>query len=95
MLDSLQLKRIAHLARIAVSDDELARLASELTGILSMIDQMRAVDVSGVAPMTHVQPLTQPLRPDQVTEADQRARFLALAPRADGGDLYRVPKVLD
>jgi aspartyl-tRNA(Asn)/glutamyl-tRNA(Gln) amidotransferase subunit C len=86
--------RIAHLARIALSQAELARTRDELNGILDFVAQLQAVDTTGIAPMAHAVDVVQRLREDRVTEADQRDAFLALAPEAEAG-LYLVPKVVE
>jgi aspartyl-tRNA(Asn)/glutamyl-tRNA(Gln) amidotransferase subunit C len=86
--------RIAHLARIALSQAELARTRDELNGILDFVAQLQAVDTSGIAPMAHAVDVVQRLRDDRVTEADQRDEFLALAPETEAG-LYLVPKVVE
>lgn len=89
-----QVKRIANLARIAIGDDEAIEVRDQLNRILAMVEQMQAVDTSGVEPMAHAQDLTQRLRADRVTETDGRAAFQALAPETEGG-LYLVPKVIE
>lgn len=86
--------RVAHLARIAVDDAEAGTALTQLTRVFGLIEQMQAVDVSGVAPMSHAQDLTLRLRPDAVTEDDQRERLLAIAPEVESG-LYLVPKVIE
>ena len=92
------LKRIAHLARIAVSDADVARLQTELGGIFGLIDALQAVDTKGIAPLSHpldvVADMAQRLREDRVTESDQRAANMANAPAEENG-LFLVPKVLD
>jgi aspartyl-tRNA(Asn)/glutamyl-tRNA(Gln) amidotransferase subunit C len=89
-----QVQRIAHLARIEVSEAEALTTQSHLNGIFQLIEQMQAVDTAGVEPMAHAQDLSQRLRPDCVTETDRRAAFQAVAPEVDGG-LYLVPKVIE
>jgi len=89
-----QVRRIAHLARLDVSDAEAQSTLVELNGIFSLIEQMQAADTRGVEPMAHAQDLAQRLRADRVTEADQRAAFQAIAPQIEGG-LYLVPKVIE
>ena len=92
------LKRIAHLARIAVSDADVARLQTELSGIFGLIDALQAVETKGIAPLSHpldvVADMAQRLREDRVTESDQRAANMANAPAEENG-LFLVPKVLD
>ena len=92
------LKRIAHLARIAVSDADVARLQTELSGIFGLIDELQAVDTKSIAPLSHpldiLADMAQRLREDRVTESDQRAANMANAPAEENG-LFLVPKVLD
>jgi aspartyl-tRNA(Asn)/glutamyl-tRNA(Gln) amidotransferase subunit C len=87
-------KRVAHLARIAINDDEAQSTHTQLSSIFKLIAQMEAVDVSAVEPMSHAQDVTQRLREDVVTEGDQRERLLAVAPQAEAG-LYLVPRVIE
>ena len=92
---SLQdVKRVAMLARIAVSDSEAASYQQQLNGIFSLIEQMQAVDTTGVEPMPHAQDVYQRLRADVVTETDQREKFQAIAPQVEAG-LYLVPQVIE
>ena len=93
-LDRDDVAKIAHLARLDVHDDALERYAGELSAILDLVEQMDAVDTSGVEPMAHPLAMTQRLRPDAITESDQRERFQRIAPETDGG-LYLVPKVIE
>ena len=88
------IKRIAHLARIEVSDKEAQETLNKLSGILGLIEQMQAVDTTGIAPMSHSQDVTQRLREDVITETDQRALFQSIAPATQDG-LYLVPKVIE
>jgi len=93
-----QLHRIALLARVAVGPDEASGVTDRLNQVLRLIDQLQAVDTAGIEPMAHAldPQLTaqQRLRPDAVTEGDQRTAFQALAPAAEQG-LYLVPKVIE
>ena len=93
-LNSADIKRIAHLARIEVSDTEAEATLTKLTGILGLIEQMQAVDTKGIIPMSHSQDVTQRLRDDVVTETNQRELFQSIAPAVEGG-LYLVPKVIE
>ena len=93
-LNSADIKRIAHLARIEVSDAEADATLTKLTGILGLIEQMQAVDTKGIVPMSHSQDVTQRLREDVVTETNQRDLFQSIAPAVEGG-LYLVPKVIE
>ena len=87
-------QKIAHLARLAVSDAEADALVKDLTNILDLVAQMDAVDTDQVAPMAHPTDMTQRLRPDMVTETDQREVLLANAPAVENG-LFLVPKVIE
>jgi aspartyl-tRNA(Asn)/glutamyl-tRNA(Gln) amidotransferase subunit C len=87
-------EKIAHLARLAVDEGELDSVTSGLSDILNMVEQMSSVDTKGVTPMAHPLHMTQPLRPDLVTEEDQRELFQSIAPQTEDG-LYLVPKVIE
>ena len=95
-----QVRRVAHLARIEVSDAEAETTLGHLNGIFTLIETMQAVDTEGIAPMTHAQDLAQRLREDVVTEPDgqaaldQRAVYQAIAPETENG-LYLVPRVIE
>ena len=89
-----QVQRIAHLARIEISDDEALTTQGHLNGIFQLIEQMQAVDTTGVEPMAHAQDVSQRLREDAVTEVDRRAAYQAVAPETEAG-LYLVPKVIE
>ncbi|MDO8961536.1 MAG: Asp-tRNA(Asn)/Glu-tRNA(Gln) amidotransferase subunit GatC [Methylophilus sp.] len=88
------IKRIAHLARIEINEQEAASTLTKLSGILGLIEQMQAVNTEGIVPMSHSQDLAQRLREDVVTEANQRETFQAIAPMTEHG-LYLVPKVIE
>ena len=94
MLSLEQIARIAHLARLELSAAETADMRAKLNDILAMVDQMSAVDTAGVEPMSHPQEVTQRLRDDAITEANQRELFQSLAPGVEDG-LYLVPKVIE
>ena len=89
-----QIQRIARLARIAVRPDETGAVAEGLNRVLALVDQMRAVDTTGIEPMSHALDLVQRLRADAVTEEDRRAEYQKVAPAVEEG-LYLVPKVLE
>jgi aspartyl-tRNA(Asn)/glutamyl-tRNA(Gln) amidotransferase subunit C len=89
-----QVRRIAHLARIEISDAEVLSTLGHLNGIFALIEEMQAVDTRGVEPMAHAQDLAQRLREDRISETDQRAAFQAVAPETEAG-LYLVPKVIE
>lgn len=93
-VDDATVKRIANLARIAISDDEAAALVPELNNILHWIEQLAAVDTDGVEPMAAVIPNHLRLRDDVVTDGDRQADVLANAPQAEHG-FFAVPKVIE
>ncbi len=87
-------EKIAHLARLALREEDIAPYARTLSDILGLVEQMSVVDTQGVVPMAHPLDMVQRLRPDEVTESDQRAKFQAIAPQVEDG-LYLVPKVIE
>ena len=89
-----QIRRIAKLARIAIGEAESAEVRSRLNRVLGLIDQLQAVDTTGVEPMSHALDLVQPLRADAVTESNRRGECQAGAPAVEDG-LYLVPKVIE
>lgn len=89
-----QVYKIAWLARLAIDQEKAAAYARDLNGILDFVEEMSAVDTSEVAPMAHPLDQAQRLRPDIVTETDQRELFQACAPLVEAG-LYLVPKVIE
>ncbi|MET0046454.1 MAG: Asp-tRNA(Asn)/Glu-tRNA(Gln) amidotransferase subunit GatC [Sedimenticola sp.] len=93
-LQRSDVEKIAHLARLGVSEDELDSVASDLSNILDLVEQMNAVDTAGVVPMAHPLHMVQRLREDAVTEVDQRDHFQSVAPQTEDG-LYLVPKVIE
>jgi len=94
MLSLEEVRRIAHLARLQVAENDVVALQQQLNGIFAMIEQMRAVDTTGVEPMSHPQAVMQRLREDRVTETDQHALFQSIAPQVEDC-LYLVPKVIE
>tara|TARA_B100000780_G_C20979375_1_gene391269 strand:+ start:98 stop:385 length:288 start_codon:yes stop_codon:yes gene_type:complete len=93
-LKNADIKKIAVLARLQVSDQETQDYANSISSILSLIEQMQQVTTDGVEPMSNPHDASQRLRADEVTCDNQRDAFIALAPAAEDG-LYLVPKVLD
>lgn len=87
-------KRVAHLARIEVTPEEAQQVLTKLTGIFALIEDMRRVDTTGIAPMSHAADVHLSLREDVVTEVDQREKFQSIAPATADG-LYLVPKVIE
>jgi aspartyl-tRNA(Asn)/glutamyl-tRNA(Gln) amidotransferase subunit C len=93
-LDQETIARIATLARLHIDADQTDRLATELSRILELAAQMNEIDTADVDPMAHPLDQTLRLRPDRVTEKDQREVFQTLAPEVENG-LYLVPKVIE
>ncbi len=87
-------RQIAHLARLEVSDDEIADYVDKLSQIIDLVDQLQQVDTGGVVPMAHPLDMSQRLRADEVSEENQRELFQRNASAVTDG-LYRVPKVID
>jgi aspartyl-tRNA(Asn)/glutamyl-tRNA(Gln) amidotransferase subunit C len=87
-------RRIARLARIEVTDAEAAAVQAQLNGILGLVDELQAADTAGIEPMAHAGGVTLRLREDAVTEADRHRAFQAIAPQVEA-DLYLVPKVIE
>lgn len=93
-VDTQTVKKVANLARIAISDDDAERLAPELSNILGWIEQLGEVDTASVQPMTAVIPNHLRLRDDVVTDGGVRDDVLANAPQAEHG-FFAVPKVIE
>ncbi|HWC92351.1 MAG TPA: Asp-tRNA(Asn)/Glu-tRNA(Gln) amidotransferase subunit GatC [Pseudolabrys sp.] len=93
-VDADTVRRIAHLARIAVAEDEVAHLQGELNAILAFVEQLSEVDVSGVSPMTSVTPMKMKMRADQVTDGGIAAEIVKNAPASDD-NFFLVPKVVE
>ncbi|BBE52247.1 Glutamyl-tRNA amidotransferase subunit C [Ferriphaselus amnicola] len=87
-------KKVARLARLAISDSEVQAAQVQLNGIFELIAEMQAVDTTGIEPMSHAQDVTQRLREDNVTETNQRELFQSIAPQVEAG-LYLVPQVIE
>ena len=87
-------KKVARLARLAVTEQEAQTAHAQLSNIFGLIAEMQAVDTAGIVPMSHAQDVTQRLREDKVTEADQRELFQSVAPQVEAG-LYLVPQVIE
>ena len=93
-VDAATVRHIAKLARISVTDSEVAALAPELSNILGWIEQLQEVEVEGVEPMTAVIPNHLRLREDKVTDGGIRDKVLQNAPLAEHG-FFAVPKVIE
>jgi aspartyl-tRNA(Asn)/glutamyl-tRNA(Gln) amidotransferase subunit C len=89
-----EIKKIAHLARINVSQAELEQVEKKLVGILALIEKMQEVDTDAIEPMSHALDINQPLREDEVTEKDIRDKSLSLAPHSEQS-LFIVPQVIE
>ncbi len=87
-------EKIAHLARLHVSEEDALEVTKRISSILDLIDQMQSVDTANVAPLAHPFDAVQRLRPDEVTETDQRDYLQKIAPATQDG-LYLVPKVIE
>lgn len=86
--------KIAHLARLAIDEDEAQGYATDLSKILDLVARMEAVDTAAAQPMAHPLEMTQRLREDEPSEPDRRALFQSVAPLTEDG-LYLVPKVIE
>ena len=93
-VDAATVRRIAHLARIAVSEEDAERMTGELNAILGFVEQLNEVDVSGVEPMTSVTPMTMKKRADAVTDGGIAEDIVRNAPSSDD-NYFVVPKVVE
>lgn len=93
-LERADVEKIAHLARLAIREEDIPEYVSNLSNILDLVEQMNAVDTADVGPMAHPMDAVQRLREDVVTETDQRELFQTIAPQVEAG-LYLVPKVIE
>jgi aspartyl-tRNA(Asn)/glutamyl-tRNA(Gln) amidotransferase subunit C len=93
-VDLAIVKRVARLARIAVTEEDANRMVGELNGILGFVEQLNEVDVTGVEPMTSVTPMQMRKRNDDVTDGDKAADVVANAPVTDN-NFFLVPKVVE
>jgi aspartyl-tRNA(Asn)/glutamyl-tRNA(Gln) amidotransferase subunit C len=99
-LANADVRKVARLARLAMTEAEIESSRAQLSGIFELIAEMQAVDTSGITPMSHAQDVSQRLREDTVTESDQRKLFQSIAPQYKGSPqveagLYLVPKVIE
>jgi aspartyl-tRNA(Asn)/glutamyl-tRNA(Gln) amidotransferase subunit C len=93
-VDVATVKRVARLARLAVTDDEAVRMTGELNGILGFVEQLSEVDVAGVEPMTSVIPMAMKMRKDEVNDGNMADRIVANAPLTEQ-NFFEVPKVVE
>ena len=92
--DNDEIKKIAHLARINIDENEANKVSEKLEGILGLIDQMTEVNTDSIEPMAHALYINQPLREDKVTEVDMREKSLKLSNETDQS-LFIVPRVIE
>ena len=88
------IEKIAHLARLSITDTDMSDYARNLSDILDLVEQMSAVDTNGVTPMAHPLDARQRLRADEITETNQREQLQANAPQVEAG-LFLVPQVIE
>lgn len=89
-----EIEKVAYLARLRVTPEEIDALQTDLGNILALVGQLQSVDTSNVAPMAHPLDACQRLRADEITETDQREAFQKIAPATQDG-LYLVPRVIE
>ena len=93
-LTAEDVNKIAHLARLAISDQDIPHYVRNLSNILTFVEQLNGVNTTGVTPLAHPQDMCQRLREDKIAERDQRDDYQRLAPDTEAG-LYLVPKVIE
>lgn len=93
-LTATDVKKIAHLARLNMSETDVTTYADQLSKILQFVEQMSEEDTTDREPVAHSFDISQRMRPDEVTEINQRASFQAIAPQVEAG-LYLVPQVIE
>jgi aspartyl-tRNA(Asn)/glutamyl-tRNA(Gln) amidotransferase subunit C len=93
-VDAETVHRVAHLARVAVAEDEIGHLAGELNAMLAFVEQLAEVDVTGVAPMTSVTPMAMKMRKDEITDGGIVDAVMANAPARED-HFFLVPKVVE
>ena len=93
-VDREQVEKIAVLARIAITEEQMDETADRLNKVLDLVDQLQAADTTDIEPMAHPLNAVQRLRADTVTESNQREHLQSIAPATEDG-LFLVPKVID
>lgn len=93
-LERSDVEKIAHLARLGLSEAEAPHTTATLNSILELVDHMQAVDTTGIEPLAHPLETTQRLRADKVTESNRREAYQTIAPAVEEG-LYLVPRVIE
>jgi aspartyl-tRNA(Asn)/glutamyl-tRNA(Gln) amidotransferase subunit C len=93
-LTATDVKKIAHLARLNLSDADTTLYTEQLSKIIDFVEQMNQADTTNIEPVAHSLDLSQRLRSDKVSETNQRTAFQAIAPQVEAG-LYLVPQVIE
>lgn len=93
-VDRSDIAKLAKLARIQITDETADEAAQSISDVLALVDQLQAINTDGVLPMAHPLDAVQRLRPDVVSESNQREAFQAIAPATQDG-LYLVPQVIE
>ena len=93
-ITNADVRKVARLVRLAMSETEIETARAQLAGIFDLIAEMQAVDTRNIAPMSHAQDVSQRLREDVVTATNQRELFQSIAPQVEAG-LYLVPQVIE
>ncbi|MEO9274089.1 Asp-tRNA(Asn)/Glu-tRNA(Gln) amidotransferase subunit GatC [Marinomonas sp. 5E14-1] len=93
-INKQDVQKIAHLARLALTEEDADQYQNSLSSVLTLVEQMQSIDTDGVEPLSNPLEMTQRLRDDVVTEDNRRGAFLANAPQSEAG-LFLVPKVID
>ncbi|MFT2109765.1 Asp-tRNA(Asn)/Glu-tRNA(Gln) amidotransferase subunit GatC [Marinomonas sp. 2405UD68-3] len=93
-LNKQDVQKIAHLARLSLSDNESEQYQESISSVLTLVEQMQSINTDGIEPLCNPLEMTQRLREDEVTESNQRDSYTAIAPQSEKG-LYLVPQVID
>ncbi len=93
-IESSDIAKLAKLARIEINDAAAQEAAKSISDVLALVDQLQAINTDGVLPMAHPLDAVQKLRPDVISETNQRELFQSIAPATEAG-LYLVPKVIE
>jgi aspartyl-tRNA(Asn)/glutamyl-tRNA(Gln) amidotransferase subunit C len=93
-LDASQVRKVAKLSRLELTDGEVEEFTGQLSAILDYVEKMNELDTRDVEPLAHCLPISNVFRPDQVRESLGTEKALANAPQRDG-DFFKVPKILD
>jgi aspartyl-tRNA(Asn)/glutamyl-tRNA(Gln) amidotransferase subunit C len=93
-LDKSDVEKIAHLARLAIEENDIPDYTRDLSNIFDLVEKLSAADTNDILPMAHPLDANQRLRADVVTETDQREAFQSIAPKTEAG-VYLVPQVIE